>query len=517
MQRSIHWHPVVLAVYPVLHLLAHNIDAVRSRAALEPLVLAAVASLVLWLMCSLVLRSRGKGALLTALTAVLFFSHGHLLGLVAGGATVAWIMLFTGIVVFTAAGILLARWRGDPRPWNRILDVAALVLAVMVLVPIVRSELQPPTNLPGSGRESAVQASLGYLPDIYVIILDAFGRADQLAEIYDVDLSELQAFLESRGFVVAERARANYCQTSLSLAALLNSEYIQTLIPSISPDRWERQDLNSLVRENRNLRRLRDMGYRLITLTGGSELTEQADPDVDYRGGTLNEFQAGLMGTTPLPLIATLLGSTGRERLNPFAQHRQTVRFQLAKLPHVMVAGGPKLVFAHIMTPHPPFVIGAGGEELMPGHKFSLRERDAWRGYVQGYAGQAIWLAGVLQKTVEGILTNCRRRPVILIMGDHGPASRWVTSWRRTKSFDTDDPDVITERMSIFLALLLPPGEGGELYPELTPVNVFPLVFERCFGEKAVLRPDRSFFSTYKNWSTFTDVDSLGRSSRAEN
>ena len=55
----------------------------------------------------------------------------------------------------------------------------------------------------------------------------------------------------------------------------------------------------------------------------------------------------------------------------------------------------------------------------------------------------------------------------------------------------------------------MPPGPGGDLYPEVTPINIFPLIFERCFGEPAVLQDDRSFFSTYDNWGTLWDMDNM--------
>ena len=81
--------------------------------------------------------------------------------------------------------------------------------------------------------------------------------------------------------------------------------------------------------------------------------------------------------------------------------------------------------------------------------------------------------------------------------------------YHETASLETSDPVIISERMGIFLALLMPPGKGGGVYPELTPVNVFPLIFKRCFGVPAALKDDRSFFSTYEQWSLFKNVDHI--------
>ena len=507
LMRSVHWHPLLLALYPSLHLLAFNIASVRPRAALLSLTISAAAVAVLWLVFSAVLKNRGKGTLLSALAAILFFSHGHLLGAVGGGENAPWILIIAGSVLLVAAGILLAVWKGNPRPWNRVLDVVSLALVVIVLVPIAGSELRPATNLPAGERQTETRAPLGYLPDIYVIILDGFGRADQLRKIYEVDLSELQNHLERRGFVIPNQARSNYCQTSMSLATLFNSDYLPQLLEGFKDGFKDVGALNRLVRQGRNVRRLRDMGYQLITLTGGSELAAQSNPDVNYKGGALNEFQATVLATTPVPFISSLFNKKKSGRWDPFAQHRKVMLYQFRKLPFATADTGPKLVFAHIMAPHPPFVVDAEGGEITPEYQFTHRERAAWDGYVEKYAGQATWVAREIQDTVDGILAASRRPPVILIMGDHGPASKWVASWREKGNFITNDPDVVAEHISIFLALHLPAGNGGDIYPELTPVNIFPLIFERCFGETAVLKEDRSFFSTYEEWSVLWNVN----------
>lgn len=512
MLRRIHWHSILLAIYPTLHLLAQNLAAVQPRATLVPLAVAAVAAAVLWLIAGAILRSVVKGAVFTTATAALFFAHGHVLGLVGGGSTASWLLIAAGAVLVAGVAVLLWRTAANLQPWNRVLDGVAAILVLMVLVPIVRSELRQAPNLPPADAPMGAEAALGYLPDIYIVILDGMGRADVLNDIYGVDLAPLEAALEERGFHIARQATANYSQTSLSLSALFNADYITDLLPRHLRTFRNRKDLNATVRDNRVMRLLRGMDYQLVTIAGASELAVQADPDVNYRGGALNEFQAALLATTPLPTIATaLVGGGDADVLDPFAQHRRTLRYQLEKLPHVTAPPGPKLVFTHVLAPHPPFVFAADGSAVTPDYEFAIGERHAWDGYVEGYAGQATWLASRLPGIVDSILSASRQPPVILFMGDHGPASRWIAHWKATGSFETDDPAIIAERMPIFLALLMPEGRGGEVYAGLTPVNVFPLVFERLFGQPTVRKPDHSFFSTYDQWSLLTNVDHIVR------
>jgi len=163
--RSVHWHPFLLALYPSLHLLAYNISSVRPRAALLSLTISTAAVAVLWFAFSAALRDRGKGALLSALAAILFFSHGHLLEAFGGGDQAPWILIGVESVLLVAAGILLAVWKGNARPWNRVLDVVSLVLVIVVLVPIAGSELRPATNLPTDPGQGTIGLSAGHLCD----------------------------------------------------------------------------------------------------------------------------------------------------------------------------------------------------------------------------------------------------------------------------------------------------------------------------------------------------------------
>jgi hypothetical protein len=70
---------------------------------------------------------------------------------------------------------------------------------------------------------------LGYAPDIYYIILDAYGRADTLQSLFDYDNSEFLDFLEAKGFYVADCAQSNYSQTILSLSSSLTSIILMSL------------------------------------------------------------------------------------------------------------------------------------------------------------------------------------------------------------------------------------------------------------------------------------------------
>ena len=70
--------------------------------------------------------------------------------------------------------------------------------------------------------------------------------------------------------------------------------------------------------------------------------------------------------------------------------------------------------------------------------------------------------------------------PVIVIQGDHGPAPF----------------DVIERRMKILNVYYFPDNTEG-LYPTITPVNTFRLIFNKYFGQKYPVLEDRSLYSAY--------------------
>ena len=80
---------------------------------------------------------------------------------------------------------------------------------------------------------------------------------------------------------------------------------------------------------------------------------------------------------------------------------------------------------------------------------------------------------------VKGIIENSDIPPIIILQGDHGPSH-----------FDN------ASRMGILNAYYFPDAKAG-LYPLITPVNTFRLLFQTYFGEDLKLLEDVSYYSEY--------------------
>ena len=229
----------------------------------------------------------------------------------------------------------------------------------------------------------------------------------------------------------------------------------------------------------------------------------------------MNEFQSVLIDTTPLPEllpgvdIFSLVPGLGMHLRNlryfdPYESKRRDILFAVGQIPETAKTKGPKFVFLHLLVPHPPFVFGMNGEPRRPNRRsYYMRDGDHFmkgareREYAEGYIAQLGFANEIVIRMLDGLLAASPHPPVIILQGDHG--SGLGLKWEDPEGTD------LQERLSILNAYYFPDGEG-ELYKGITPVNTFRVAFNRYFGTKFDLLPDRCYFSTWSQPYKFVDV-----------
>jgi len=198
-------------------------------------------------------------------------------------------------------------------------------------------------------------------PDIYYLILDGFGRADVLRDLYQMELDGWIDGLRQTGFYVADRSTANYGQTMLSLASALNVDYVNELAGRVDHQSANRLPLEVMLEENRVFQFLRCAGYHLVYFPTGYvsvDIVTGVDQSVTPPGSP-GAYQMELIGTTPVPdLLEVVLQQTPRD------YYRARMLYTLDHLKDATRLDGPVFVMAHVLAPHPPFVFGAQGEPL---------------------------------------------------------------------------------------------------------------------------------------------------------
>ena len=481
---SVPWYPIAISAYPVLTLLATNAGQVDPDAGVRPLLASVLFGGLLYFILWLFFRQVHKAAFLTTLWLALFFSYGHVYIYLEEKypdskytlwLAVGWIVLFV-IALFWATRPKLT-FVSAAATLNTV-ALALLVMSVWQIIPEVQPRSAHALALP----DAPIQTDLvrpAPPPDVYLFLLDSYGRADLLKQAYGFDISDFLNGLEERGFFVAECSQSNYVRTEISMASALNMQYLQDLSEKFEPENTGRRLLWDSLKHNAVRYNFESMGYETITFETGFEWLNIEDSDHFMSpppvSSGMTEFESLFLRTTLARYAQDwgwvdpdhLLGVVHRDRFN----HAFNSIDDIARMPQ------PTFAYVHLISPHPPFVFDANGNPTYPPDFWNEQRVYPANLYKKGYVNQAQFLNKKLLQAVDTIQTESDAPPIIIIMGDHGP-------WLQPKE----------KRMWILAALYLP-GHEDKLYPTITPVNFFRLVFNSYFGGKYDMLEDVSYFS----------------------
>lgn len=511
-RRAVPFHPVLFAFAPILFAYVHNVVkiSIDPGELLLPTALSLAMTAVFWAVLGFAFRSVTRAAPVASLSLVLFFSYGHVVGVLVPGRQ-AWTVLLPLWVLLMAAGTwVAARYlrpaaRGSQFGVTVLLNSIASAILVTFLAAGVSAFAVQPLRVERPPRRDAVETRAA-VPDIYYIILDGYARADILRSVYRYDNSGFLDRLRQMGFYVAEKSRSNYCQTDFSLASSLNLMYLDSLADALGPESQNRRPIDSMIANSRFVGFLKQQGYVVMAFATGYGATELRNAEF-YRAPTwaVSEFRSVLLGMTLIPPLLEVLGLKTQ-----FDLHRERILYAIGNIADAVQVESPVFVFAHIVAPHPPFVIGAGGEQLSPGGVYgladgsSLHQMDSTQRaeYVTGYRDQLAFVSTAIASAIERILAESSTAPCIILQSDHGPGSR--LDWRSAQSTD------MAERTSILNAYYFPGQDYGELYDSITPVNTFRLLMKKVFGVPCGLLPDRAYFATWRRPYRLLPAEYLG-------
>ena len=499
MTRPIPLHPVLLATFPVLYLLAQNVDEASIREALPSLGLVLAMVAAVWLVLTPLLHDARRSGLIVSVAVVLTFAYGYVVAAVAGLGLVGrhrfvlpvWLLLGTVLVVL----VVRLRGRGMAAA-TRWLNAVAVILVVLNAAPVVAARLG------GGDVDRAVEqirsmasprSSAQAGPDIYYLVFDRYGGPTALEEVFGFDNGAFWDALETRGFFVASEGRANYPTTVLSLASSLNMAYLDPLSRAMGPRATDLEPLAGLIRDRAVGRFLTDRGYDYVHVGSWWEPTSRSPiADRNVRFGGLSEFAQTLLDTTAVAPVVHRFAPTLEIRRREY----ERVRFQFDQVEAVRGNPSPTFVFAHILVPHGPYVFAADGS-FVPSVRGIPRSRR--------YLEQLAYVNERILRLVDRLLdVPPGREPVIILQADEGPFNG-PGNWRKASAAD------VRRKFSILSAYRLPGSTEPGLRTDLTPVNSFRVVLNRYLGTDLPLLPDRSFAPvSTRDFYTFIDVTDRG-------
>lgn len=483
-------YPLLFAAYPVLFLYQRNMDEVRLCDAVKPLGASlAFALIVIWL-ARLRLREPGKAALASSAVMVWFYSYGHVFalfgdlrlgGLVLGRHMVVYPVYCLG---FAVVMLLIARTRRGLETLSRCVAIGALTLVAVCSLQIMVYKLGPQESAKKLWNKHVSNYAAAHPlrvmagktpPDIYYIILDNYSRADVLKEEIGYDNSRFLEYLKAKGFYVASESCVRRPVTVTSLAAALNLNEPDSLNRSAGIPRgcsWKLQ--YSMISNCLVGRLLRNAGYRFVTFASGYAVTGrmQADDVLRKSGLSVTEFDGVLINTTALATPMSLLPTRLYSSVGEIAQRRNKITFAFDKLREVPRMKEPTFAFAHVIATHPPFVFDADGD--IP----AATLRNLSGGAVRWAYDKSVYIDSVrytnkqMERAIDSIISRSETPPIIIIQADHGMKYR----------LRGVGPLSLARKCAILNAYYLPDGGNRLLYPSISPVNSFRVVFNRYFG-----------------------------------
>lgn len=505
-------YPLLFAVYPVLNFLVINSDQISPVVGFRAIFVVLTVTAVLFLLFRLIMKDWAKAGLAVTWIIIINFMARTAVEKIEPYYPIEPSTKVLGIsaaLIIVGALLILFLVKSVPELLTKFLNVVAIVLLIFPLAQTVWYLIDSPEYV-GALSEEVASSSLTQedpqnLPDVYYIIVDGYGRADTLEQIFNFDNQPFVEDLEARGFYVASQSSTNYPQTTLSLASSMNFTYLDELAKALGADETRREPLIEMIQKSQIRSILEEFGYTTFIYDSG---IPYIDPWIgegsDVNGPTqsrLEEF--GNLNKFEQFLWDNMLFRYLTPKHISFDSHRAKILGNLESLGAVASEEGPKFVVTHILGLHPPFIFDRNGN-YVPVGGYSLADGDSYGGtyeqYLTGYPEQGTYINTLLLETIDQILDESANPPIIILQGDHGPGLhlKWGDS----------EQECIQERMSIMNAYYFPDQDYEALYDAISPVNSYRVVLKQYLGMDIEKIPDKSYFATWPRPYDFIDVTS---------
>lgn len=507
-------YPLLVAVAPVLSLWGHNIQELDPGAGNRALWVAVCGALVVWALWGAVTRSWYKSAILATWFWFLFYSYGiyqtpfegkSQLGLMIRDHRI--LLPIWGILFLDGSYLIHKYFRGRDN-FIRIINAIFIFLLIIPLYQLGYHQIRSwygAKQLTPSAAVNPISSNVSPTnkPDIYLIILDSYTRADVLQEVYGFDNQTFEENLSSLGFQITPCSLSNYGYTALSLGSMLNMDYLDNILDDFSNlDKHDLPRVYEVDWHNSVRTYLESIGYTTVSIVGYQPIA-WTDSDVYYptnpsyiaseKGiGFLSQFERMLLRATALkPII-----QHNNQQLDPYDipsnyVYEDLVRAQwytLEKINEIKEIPGPKFVFIHINYPHPPFMFHPDGSLIDDPKILSWNDGVPWEETKDEYVEAVQYVNNQIFPYVKQLTEN-PNPPIVILQGDHG--------------YDTPN------RLAIFNSFFVPDSIREKLYPAITPVNTFRIILNELFRADYPILEDKSFMSPLKNMLDVTPYQEI--------
>jgi len=311
------------------------------------------------------------------------------------GLRARWVVPFL-VVMLTALCYWIIKSNRSLGTVNHYLNVVSVLLLIYTTVALGLSvdRLKPQVL---SYEPPSYPLECGNCADVYLIVLDSYTSNESLMHYFGYDNSDFTNKLTDLSFVVASEVKSAYSLTQFSMASTLNLNKIENL------DQYN-SGLAEVINRSSVIKSFQQAGYRINNYS----LFEVGDqgpyysivPDISIgwlngiiQSSSLNMFYDFFLKTTLYDIHSDIL-----EEIHEIS---------------IQNNNKPDFIYAHILAPHPPFVINDIGQEI----NFFNQRRN--KNNKAAYVSQVQGLNGMLYPVIQSIRRSSPDA-IVIIAGDHG-------------------------------------------------------------------------------------------------
>lgn len=477
-------YPAALALSTVL--IAQTEIGISLAAVARSTVTVVVVAILLTALLSLLFRDVAIGGIAAGASILVLRSGGVTPGLTA--------LLLAGLCAVAVVWTSRRARTGWRERGTGVLNAVGAALLVVGIGGSVFAEVSSIASVPPS-TAPALQPATG-LPDIHVLLLDAYPRADALERTLGVSNDDFLAQLEARGLEIADDARSNFMYTAPSLVSLFDLGQMGAVGRSIRTERHALRP-SDLINRGPALDLLRQAGYE--TYAGVARWERETLRMADHLCGTepINEFEFHMIRAS---LIGRVLDVTAPGWMAARDRSIVNAEFACGREAAAADAGdAPKFAFTHVGSPHNPVIFNRdGGPAPQYAYLDPLEIFPSERPRVdEAYLDQQVYVHQEALRVVDAILANAKEPPVIILMSDHG-------SWFRIGT-DYDETSDLRERFSTLFAASTPGRQ--HLFPDSVSIGqILPILFNAYLGTEIEVPESRYFFSRTADIFELTEI-----------
>jgi hypothetical protein len=278
-----------------------------------------------------------------------------------------------------------------------------IAVNIVTAVPIISKKISISLAAKKNISEEVIQQQNSDLPNLYYIVLDEYSNFDFMKKYYGYDNKKFDEFLQNNLFNISYDSKNESFGTHITTTNTLNLEYKfgnTADMPTVLEYRKEPK-LLAIMDQNGYKISIASQNYPLYWK---NELFDFSNPFGEKKfNSETNEFFKLLLNRTALYTL--------NAKQESFVQKKMTKSiFQFLNLEAVKSDKG-RFVYAHILTPHTPFVFDEKGGNVPVSELYNWRDKKY-------YLNQYIYATNQIMIVLKNIVDS-DPNSIIIVQSDH--------------------------------------------------------------------------------------------------